>query len=253
MSARRPVGRAGLAARVAIATLVVASCAAVMPATGAAGGDDPAATLTARSFEVRHRPLVDAVDLVSAVLSEDGSVSLRPRLGRIVIQDREDVLERVERLLEEFDVPPRNVEVAVSLFLGTDRRDDEAGRLARSPDIAEETRGIRETLSDFTKWTEFAPLGTQTITCLEGYEGTVYLAEDYRVEFRVQEVEGEDRVLFDEFRLLRDVPTADGGARTVKHYDAAIRMPVGQELLVGAASGPDASAALFLKLMVRVR
>jgi hypothetical protein len=249
MSAPHRSRRAGVAAIAAV--LVVLSIAAPsVPASAAA--EAPAEAVSARSFEIRHRPLADAVDLVSAVLSEDGSVSLRPRLRRIVVQDREAVLDRVARVLSEFDLPPRNVEVAVSLFLGTDRRDDEAGRLARSPDIAEETRGIRETLSDFTKWTEFAPLGTQTITCVEGFEGTVYLADDYRVEFRVQEVEGEDRVLFDRFRLLRSVPTADGGERTVKHYDAAIRMPVGQELLVGAASGPDASAALFLKLLVRV-
>ena len=233
---------------VVTALLVVGLCVGV-PLRSA----DADEAVEARPFEVRHRPLPDAVDLVSAVLSEVGTVSLQPRLRLIVVQDRPDVLDRVAQVLERYDVPPRNVEVSVSLFLGTDRRDAEAGRLAHPPEIAEETRGIRETLGDFTRWTEFAPLGGRTITCVEGFPGTVYLADDYRVEFHVDSVDGEDRVTFDRFTLMKVVRTADGGERLVPHYDAAIHIPVGKELLVGAASGPDSSAALFLKLLVRVR
>lgn len=244
MSAARPFRRRGALA--VLALLLVAG-------VSLAGAAEAAPTIDARSFQVSHRPLADAVDLVSAILSEHGSVSIQPRLKRIVVQDAPEILDRVGALLADFDVPPRNVEVAVSLFLGTDRRRDEAGRLARSPEIAAETRGIRETLSDFTKWTEFSPLGSRTITCVEGYPATIYLADDYRVEFEIESVHGDDRVLFRRFTLLRVARTTDGGERAVKHYDAAIQMPVGQELLVGAASGPDASAALFLKLLVRVR
>jgi hypothetical protein len=236
-------------ARRGIAAALVVGIVAAVP-VWAAGND---AAPEARAFEVRYRPLADAVDLVSAVLSEAGTVALQPRLRRFVVQDHPEVLERVAQVLEDFDVPPRNVEVSVSLFLGTDRRDAEAGRLAHPPDVAAETRGIRETLGDFTRWTEFSPLGSRTITCVEGYPGTVYLADDYRVDFHVESVDGEDRVTFDRFTLMKVVRTADGAERVVPHYDAAIHIPVGKELLVGAASGPDSSAALFLKLLVRVR
>ncbi len=235
-------------ARVGIAAALVAGLLLAAPAWAT----DADAT-EARAFEVRYRPLTDAVDLVSAVLSDAGTVALQPRLRRFVVQDRADVLERVAQVLADFDVPPRNVEVSVSLFLGTDRRDAEAGRLAHPPEVAAETRGIRETLGDFTRWTEFSPLGSRTITCVEGYPGTVYLADDYRVEFHVDSVDGEDRVTFDRFTLMKVVRTADGAERVVPQYDAAIHIPVGKELLVGAASGPDSSAALFLKLLVRVR
>jgi hypothetical protein len=235
--------------RIVVSSVLVLGLCVGAPAWSAAD----AGVIGARSFEVRYRPLTDAVELVSAVLSEVGTVSLQPRLRRIVVQDRAEVLDRVAQVLEDFDLPPRNVEVSVSLFLGTDRRDEEAGRLAHPPEVAEETRGIRETLGDFTKWTEFSPLGSRTITCVEGFPGTVYLADDYRVEFHVDSVQGEDRVTFDRFTLMKVVRTADGQERVVPHYDAAIHIPVGKELLVGAASGPDSSAALFLKLLVRVR
>ena len=120
-------------------------------------------------------------------------VVLSKRAGDEVIEvaDPDAVFEAADRhrpelIVLDYVMPNRNGADVVEEL----RTDETLGSIpvvflnGRS-DIAEETRGIRETLSDFTKWTEFAPLGTQTITCLEGYEGTVYLAEDATLNRRV--------------------------------------------------------------------
>lgn len=212
--------------------------------------------VVAKSFEVRYRPIADAVDLVSAVLSDRGSVSMQPRLKRIVVQDRAEVLERVAGMLADFDIPPRAVEVTVSLFLGTDRRTAEAGRNALPPEVARELRGVRETLADFTRWTAYDALGSRAVACVEGSEVTADISPEYRVWFvvdGVSQAEGEDRVSFRRFRLMRVIRTGDGGERTENLYDTGIVLPAGRDLLLGAAQSPDSDRALFLKLLAKVR
>ena len=79
--------------------------------------------LTAQAFEIHYQPLADAADVIDPLLSEEGAITLRPRLSVLVVEDRRSVLTRVADLLRSWDVPPRNVEVTLSLFLGIDRRD----------------------------------------------------------------------------------------------------------------------------------
>ena len=234
----------------------VVGIAIALAAVLAVPAQEGAERVAARSFEVRYRPIADAVDLVSTVLSEAGSVSVQPRLKRIVVQDHPAVLLHVAELLVEFDVPPRAVEVTVGLFLGTDRRSEEAGRHALPPDVARELRGVRETLADFTRWTAYDALGSRAVACVEGAEVTADISPEYRVWFVIDGVtsaKGDERVSFKRFRLMRVIRTADGGERTENLYDTGIVLPAGRDLLLGAAQSPDSDRALFVKLLAKVR
>ncbi len=148
--------------------LILAFLLALVPAAAAA---DAADDLSARSYQIRFKKLPDAVDLISDLLSEEGSVSMQPRLKRLVVQDRLDVLDRIGAVLDDFDQPPVNVDVTVSLFLGSDSRDEEAGRHANTGSISREVRGITETLGDFTKWTAYDTIGSRSVTCVRGQPG----------------------------------------------------------------------------------
>ena len=107
------------------ATFATGQVAAADAPTAAASAAEP---ILARAYEVKFKSLADAAELVSPLMSAQGSVTLQPRLKTLTVQDRVSVLDRVASLLRSFDVAPRNVEIAMSLFLGTDRREQEAGR-----------------------------------------------------------------------------------------------------------------------------
>jgi len=210
--------------------------------------------ISARSFEIRYKQPADALDLIADLLSHEGTVSLQPRLKRLVVQDYEPVLDRVAKVLQDFDQPPANVEVTVSLFLGSDRRDEEAGRHAVSGAIAREVRGITETLGDFTRWTAYDPIGGRSVTCAEGSHVTVNLSDDYRVEFDVVAVDKRlGKVKFEEFTLQKIIRTADGTERYENQYTQGIILPLGRLLVVGAARDTDSRQALFLSLQARAR
>jgi hypothetical protein len=248
----RRLARRALAA----AFLAVALFAAAVPVPAGAAEKDasPGGPVLARAFEVRFHPLKDAADLVGSVLSADGSMTLQPKLRTIVVQDRAEVLDRIAALLASFDLPPRNVEVTLGLFLGTDRREEEAGRQSRAEGLSREVRGVTETLGDVTKWNAYEPLGSRSVIGAEGATVTANLSEDYRVTFEVESVtEPQGVVKFRSVSLKRVSRRADGSEKVEDLVTTAIVIPSGRLLVVGAAKSPDSRKALFLTLQARPR
>jgi hypothetical protein len=245
----RALGAAALAG--CLAAAVTPDLAPARAAEAAAARSEP---IVARAYEVRFRPLRDAADLVGSVLSADGSVTLQPRLRTIVVQDRAAVLDRVASLLQSFDLPPRNVEVTLSLFLGTDRRDEEAGRQAHAEGLSRDVRGVTETLGDVTKWNAYEPLGSRSVVGAEGAPVTVNLSDDYRVTFEVESVtEPQGAIKFRSVSLKRVSRGADGAERLEDIVTTSIVIPKGRLQLIGAAKSPDSKKALFLSLQARPR
>jgi len=224
---------------------------AVVTASVAAEPDaDP---IEARAFEVKFRALSDAAELVGAILTADGSLSLQPRLKTITVQDRRSVLERIPSLLADFDMPPRNVEVTLGLFLGTDRREQEAGRNVPGPALSREVRGVAETLGDFTKWNAYESLGGRSVTGAEGSRVEVEISDTYRVTYEVDTVHERQGTKLRGFTLERRTRGADGAVHAQVLYRADILLPLGRMLVVGAAQNPDSKRALFLTLQARAR
>jgi len=213
--------------------------------------DDP---LSARTFRVRYRPLTDAADVVGPLLSNNGSLTLRPRLKLLVVQDHETVLDRVEALLASFDLPPRSVEVTLTLILGVDRREEDPERSPYNSDLTRDVRGILETLGDFIKWHDYELLGSRSITGVEGSSVTADLTDEYRVIFTVDSVDDRRRlVTFERIVLQRLRMDEQGQARPEELYSMAMPVKMDRLRLVGAASGPESKRALFLAVQVSER
>jgi type IV pilus assembly protein PilC len=236
------VSRAGRLLRLAASILGAALAFLPGPDAARAAERGPASEgpILARAYQVRFRPLKDAADLVGSVVSADGSVTLQPKLQTLVVQDHAAVLDRVAALLQSFDLPPRNVEVTMSLFVGTDRREEEAGRQSRAAGLSREVRGVTETLGDVTKWNAYEPLGSRSMIGAEGSTVTADLSGDYRVSFEVESVtEPQGVIKFRRVSLKRVSRGADGAERVDDLVTTSIVIPSGRLLVVGAAKSPD--------------
>jgi len=208
--------------------------------------------ISARAFAVKFKTLPDAAEVVSPLLSSQGTVTLQPRLKTLTVQDRVSVLDRIGALLQSFDTAPRNVEIAMSLFLGTDRREQEAGRVIPPTTMTRDVRGIAESLGDFTKWNSYEPLGGRAVTGAEGGRVTVNLSDEYRVTYDVETVQDQS-VRLKHFVLQRLTRDAEGKERIQDVYAADVVLPVGRMLMLGAAQNPESKRALFLTLQARPR
>ena len=235
--------------RLALGIVLVAGLAGAATAADPAPASDP---VSARAYEVKFKSLADAAELVSPLLSREGTLTLQPRLKAITVQDRVSVLVRVAALLQSFDLAPRNVEISLSLFLGTDKRAQEAGRTVPPSAMTRDVRGIAETLGDFTKWNAYEPLGGRAVTGVEGGRVTVNLSDEYRVAYDIDTV-GDQSVKLSNFVLQRVVRGADGKTEVQDVYSAAVVLPVGRMLMLGAAQNPESKRALFLTLQARPR
>ncbi len=203
--------------------------------------------VTARAFQIHYQPLADAADLVSPLLSESGTVTLRPRLSTLVVEDRRAVIDRVGDLLRDWDIPPRNVEITLSLFLGTDRRSQDPQAPQADHGLSREVRGVLDKLSDFTKWTNYSPLGSRSVTGSEGDTIVANLSDEYRVVFVVGSVhEAHGAIKFDRLQL-QQVGLAEDGSESVRDlYTCALVLAPGKLRLVGAATDPNSNRVLFL-------
>jgi len=224
--------------------------AAVLGAAVAGGRaeDDP---VSARVFEVHYRPLADAAELVDPLLSAEGTLTLRPRLSALVIQDHRSVLDRAAAALASFDLPPRAVEVTFSLFLGSDRSDRRPGA---GPELTREVRGVLETLSDFTRWNTYEPLGSRSVQGVRGERVVTDLSDDYRVVFVIDSVhQTQGTTRFERLQLQQVRRDAEGQERVRDLYTMGAVVPPNKLYVVGAAIDPDSKRALFLTLQTRPR
>jgi len=228
---------------------------AVMLAAGAGAFADDNDPIQSRVFRVNHRSVADAAEVVSAILSDDGEIDMKFRRNEdiLLVTDRLSVLERVGPLLESYDIPPRGVDIAVSLIVGTKTEPEtgEAGRLL-GDSMYSELRGIVQTLQDFTEWKNYDPVGGGSARGIEGSSMTIEVEDAYRVTFDVGTVDDEN-VMFRRVWLQRIERDADGKEHVRTLYNAEAKVVPGRTLILGASQGPDSEEALFLALLVHSR
>lgn len=207
--------------------------------------EDP---LQARTFEVRYRSIREAGELVGEILSAEGTLTLKPQMRLLLIKDYASVLQRVEALLQSYDLPPRNVEVILGLYLGTKRQESHNGQ-------APPRRSVIELPSlSFTHWTSYETLGSRSVNGVEGTEVVANLSRNYRVVFTVEGVDARQKVVkFKSISLQRIRQTAEGPDRIDNLYSAAAVVDMGKQQIFGAATDPEADQALFLTLLTQAR
>jgi hypothetical protein len=171
----------------------------------------------------------------------------------LLVTDHVSVLDRVGPLLDSYDTPPRSVDVAVSIIVGTKTEPEtgEAGRLLGGS-MYSELRGIVQTLQDFTEWKNYDPVGGGSARGIEGSSMTIDIEGAYRVTFDVGAVD-DDNVMFERVRLERLERDEDGDERVRTLYNAEAKVLPGRTLILGASQGPDSEEALFLALLVHSR
>jgi hypothetical protein len=223
-----------------IAVLIIVALAA--PAL--LGASDPAASgLVSRAFTLRYKSVDEAYILVSPWLTPRGSIQSQPHQRMLTVVDTPEALKHIGDLVAGFDLPPRTVEVAVQLILASSEKG--------SPDpTPPPIRGVIEKLNALnTRWSDYRLVGDARVLGTEGERSTLRVGDDYRVEFRIDQIADESRVIrFKPFELAHRDLTVEGNERFAPVLDTVLNLRDSQLFIVGASKMERSNRALFMTI-----
>jgi hypothetical protein len=204
--------------------------------------------LSIKVYTVKFKDVEDVVTLISPLLSDFGSLTVQPKLKTITAQDFPLNLNKIGEAIKGYDLPPKNVEVIINLIMASEMGEKHGS-------IAKEIRGVSETLSDFTKWTDYERIGSVVMTSVEGGESASTIGERYRVKFTIEYVNETRRVIkFSQFSLEKRT-LSEGGDRygSLWKWETGPNLVDGKLLVVGAAKQPGSKKALFLTIQANIK
>jgi hypothetical protein len=192
-------------------------------------------------FTIRHRGVDDAYVLISPALGPRGSIRAQPHQRTLTVVDVPANITRIAGLLAAFDVPPRSVEVAVQLILAS------AGPVSPQPSPPP-IRGVIEKLHALsTRWTDYRLVGNARVLGTEGERTRLLVGNDYRIDFRVDGVSDDTRVIrLKPFALQRRELSVEGNERYTSLIDTVLNLRDSQLFIVGASRAERSNKALFL-------
>ena len=149
---------------------------------------------------LEYQSAAQAAFLVLALLSEKGTVEVRPAGNTLVIRDTVAALARILPVVRGFDHPSRELEIAVSLVRGH-RKSSVSGALEPVPSSVPAVLEAR--LRDHLLYSTYELVAESTVIGREGEAVTFDLAGGFRVRFKVGTVISEKRIRLHEFEVLR--------------------------------------------------
>ncbi|HXH28507.1 MAG TPA: secretin N-terminal domain-containing protein, partial [Candidatus Polarisedimenticolia bacterium] len=223
---------------VALVSLPAATIAYGQPPPPSARGE---AGLALRVFTIRYKNIDDVYLRVSPSLGPRGSIRAQPHQRTLTVLDEPANLEHIAELIAAYDVPPRAVEVSVQLIMA------QAGGDAVEPPPPP-IRGVIEKLNALsTRWNDYRMLGSARVMGTEGEHSTLRVGDDYRVDFRIDEVADESRIIrFKPFELQRRELTVEGNERYTPVMSTVLNLRDAQLFIVGASKMERSNRALFM-------
>jgi len=217
------------------------------PATPAGGKDaaSPAATgaLGAKVFSLRFRRVDDAYLLISPLIGPRGSVRSQPAQRTLTVVDTPENIRKIGVLIAAYDVPPRSVQVSVQLILASS---GEGPSAPAPPPI----RGVIDKLNALsTRWNDYQMVGDARLVGTEGERSSLRVGDDYKVDFRIDQVSEDSRVIrFKPFELQRRDVSVEGVETYQPIVNTVLNLRDSQLFIVGASRIERSNRALFMTI-----
>ncbi|MEM8960644.1 MAG: secretin N-terminal domain-containing protein [Acidobacteriota bacterium] len=168
--------------------------------TSAALAKPSPAPLSVYAFSFEHQSASDAIFFVRHLLSPRGTVELQPGGNTLVVRDERVAINKIRRMLEGFDHPPRMMRIDIHVL----RAGTKIGTEGEVPPEA-----LVDRLRGLLRYDEYRQIAVAELSSREGEDVTYALGRDYRVSFKLGTLLGDRRLRLDDFRI-----TATPGPRS---------------------------------------
>jgi len=200
-----------------------------------------------RTFTLEHAEVTEVSAAVQPLLSEAGSMTLRPKQSTIVVQDQPEVIDRVTALIEELDHLPGSYSVRFDLL--------EGGK-PKPFGTSDEVR-VEERVQKMFNAATFYLLGRSTIEGVSGSPALAELGSSFQVSFHAQVAEPRSsspwgarepgtRLHLRQLVLERIQVEADGTVVTDELLRTNVQLSAKQTVYIGAGNSEDSKEVLVL-------
>ncbi len=201
----------------------------------------PALALYAYSFE--NQPAVEALSLVYPLLSDLGTVELRPKENTLVIRDTVITINRIVAMLSRFDHPPREVQLEVRIVSA---RAEAFSPTARSRLPKEHV----DRLKDMLPYHSYEQLAGTNLEAREGERVNYQLGDRFSLDFRLGTLVEGARVRLHDFQIFRG-GTRDGREKK-RLIVTTLFLHLSQPVYLGLAPSEDSKEALMVVVTAKV-
>ena len=198
-----------------------------------------------QTFKFKFKSADRAANVISSLISAEGSVSIQPGSNVLVVTDRADNMESIADALDRYDVPSREFKLQVRLVA--------AGRVSGSaPDVPDDLKEIAGKLSGVLRFNAFDPIGVIDVKAREG-DAVRSDIDGYHAEFVVGEFDPvSETIQLSGFTLSRYETAPDTQKKSRNDVlQTTLNLKVGQTVVLGASKLPDSNRALMLIVVAR--
>jgi hypothetical protein len=198
-----------------------------------------------RVFPLRYRRAEEAALLVRPLLTDDGSVILQPKLNTLTVRDTSDAVQRAAQAIASYDLPPRNVEIAVTLLKATSEP-RKPGPGGPEPRVSEVITGVGAQLTKRFNFTDYQKLDSVIVQGTEGDSVAYAIGGDYRLAFLIDPTGGASLVRLKDLSLERIRKDDKGKEARSEILRTSINVQAGHTYICGIGKDQTAAAALFI-------
>lgn len=242
----RNLGTPGVPPRRRLAAWAFLAAASLVSPRAAAAPQAPTAAIApipvVRVFTLRFRRAEEALLLVRPLLTENGSVVLQSRLNTLTVRDAPQAIERTAQALASYDVPPRAIQISVTLL----KASSDAAKGVERRAVSDEIKGVGERLKKLFNFTDYNALDSVVVQGMEGESVAYAIGGEYKLEFFLDPSGDDATVRLKSLalgRLRKDAQGRDVWRDLVK---TSLNVPVAQPYVLGIGKDEAASGALFL-------
>jgi hypothetical protein len=200
-----------------------------------------------RVFTLEYASVSDASAAIQPMLSEAGSLTLQPKLSRIVVQDQPEIIDRVTEMIEKLDHVPGAYRIQIDLLKG-----GKATPYGTADEVPVEDR-----LRKMFKVEVFHRLGRSTIEGVLGSSTRAELGTSFQVSLLAQIPEYPEstpwgapdpgnRLQLRQLVLERKEVAADGTLTTDELLRTNVLLSPKQTVYIGAGNSEDSEDVLVL-------
>jgi hypothetical protein len=193
-----------------------------------------------RVFSPSYRTQEELVGLIQPLLSEDGSIMIQPRTRSITVKDRPAVLDHIAKVVAAADLPPRALELSVTLLRAG------SGRIVGEPaQKTQEMATVRDRLKKLFSFDSYSILESVSFVGIEGNSAGFPMGKDFRLDFRLGR-STDDSIAKVADLVLSRLREENGKPEWKDVLRTSINVAIGQPFVLGVGKDEAARGALFL-------